>query len=416
VKILVVTNFYPPEFLGGYELACSQVVEGLRGNGHHVLVCTASSHLGVINEPHVLRYFQLSDVYRPVAMRTDCQLLDDVKAKIINFHNVSVLLDVTASFCPDVIYLWNLLGLGVAGIVSVVNFLKLPWVWHLMDRVPVEVLALRDARPRFLFEESSSLKFGRGTVIAVSNSLVEECRSFGIDLGDRIFLLPTWISRNNELTGRSQGGEILRCLYVGTLGQHKGTGLIVEAARILVQEGRTNFVIDLYGLGDTSGYRAKVLQDRLQPYVRFHGPKQPLEVDELYLDHDVFLFPTHSREPNAFTVYEAAGAGCVPIISRICGNAEWLVENVHVIKIDRSAGALAEVLGATLDGNVGLEDLRRRGSRAVRTDFTLGSILPRIEQILETSARQPSYDAHRWQAAKIVYNLLEKVAIQTIFS
>jgi glycogen synthase len=416
VRVLVISNFYPPDFLGGYELGCSQVVDGLRGTGHQVMVCTTSSHLGTVSEPEVLRYFQLSDVYRSVATRGDVHLLDDTKAKIINFHNVSVLIDVAARFRPDVVYLWNLLGLGIAGIVSALNYLRLPWVWHLMDRIPAEVLEVADPRPRMLFAESSSCDFGQGTIIAVSKSLVDECTSLGIKFGERVILLPTWLSRPNELTARGERAEVLRCLYVGTFGEHKGTGLIVDAARILLAERRTGFVIDLYGLGDASEYRAKAVQNHLEAHVRFHPPKHPVEVDSLYLAHDVFLFPTSQREPNAFTVYEAASAGCVPIISQCCGNAEWLVDKVHVIKIDRSAEALAEAMKSILDHELDLDGLRKRGTWAVRTSFALPVALSKIEKILEESARPFIYDDLRWRSAKVTYNLLEKAAVQVIFS
>ena len=38
MKILVITNLYPPHFVGGYELGCRDVVEQLRRRGHTVWV------------------------------------------------------------------------------------------------------------------------------------------------------------------------------------------------------------------------------------------------------------------------------------------------------------------------------------------------------------------------------------------
>ncbi len=414
MRILVVSNFYPPEFFGGYELGCCEIVNGLRRNNHDVIVCTTPSHLGFVNQPKTLRYLELADIYRPVVMRSDCQSLADIKARLINYHNISVLLDIAAHFQPDVVYLWNLLGLGVAGIVSVLNHVGLPWVWHLMDRVPAAVSELRNPGLEILMDSDGGL-FTRGTIVAVSNTLIEECKSFGVNLGDQIVFLPTWTSRTGDLAARSQRGKTLRCLYVGTLGEHKGTGFILEAARLLIRQQYRDFSIDLHGLGDCDSYRSKALQNNIDAFVRVHGPASQEEVYPLYLEHDVFLFPTSPREPNAFAVYEAASAGCVPLISRICGNAEWLVDNVHVIKIDRSAEGLAQALGAVLDGQIDLEGLRRRGSWAARTSFTLSSVLGKIQELLERSARPFVYDDSRWQSAKITYNLLEKVAIQQGF-
>ena len=42
MKVLVVSNLYPPEVIGGYELSCRQVVDGLRSAGHDVRVLTTA--------------------------------------------------------------------------------------------------------------------------------------------------------------------------------------------------------------------------------------------------------------------------------------------------------------------------------------------------------------------------------------
>ena len=37
MKILVVSNLYPPDVIGGYELGCRQAVDALRARGHDVV-------------------------------------------------------------------------------------------------------------------------------------------------------------------------------------------------------------------------------------------------------------------------------------------------------------------------------------------------------------------------------------------
>jgi glycosyltransferase involved in cell wall biosynthesis len=322
-----------------------------------------------------------------------------------------------ASFRPDVIYLWNLLGLGVVGIVSLLNHLDLPWVWHLMDRIPAAMCELPTKGLDTLFEESSTRSLSKGTFIVVSHILLQECRDAGIDLGARIFVLPTWVlARDNPSARVARSHAPLRCLNAGSMSEHKGTGLIVEAASRLIQAGRTDFLVDLYGPGDLEIYRSMAERGRAGGHVRFHGSVDRKQLDQLYLDHDVFLFPTWYREPNAFVVFEAAAAGCVPIMSTICGNAEWLVDNVHVIKIERSAEALVEALVSIMNGTTDLEGLRRRGSWAVRTELQLNKLLPTIERILQANTGRFAYSARQWQKAKVIYNLLDKLAVQMVCS
>src|SRR5688572_3559315 len=41
MRILTLTNLYPPHYLGGYELICYMVTNELRARGHHVNVLTS---------------------------------------------------------------------------------------------------------------------------------------------------------------------------------------------------------------------------------------------------------------------------------------------------------------------------------------------------------------------------------------
>ena len=68
MKILVLSNFYPPEVVGGYELACAQAVEALRRRGHEVLVLTAAARAYCDPEPHVRRSFSITDIWNLDAM------------------------------------------------------------------------------------------------------------------------------------------------------------------------------------------------------------------------------------------------------------------------------------------------------------------------------------------------------------
>ena len=87
MKILALSNLYPPDFLGGYELACQQVVDGLRSVGHDVRVLTAAPRKPVATAPaHVLRRFKLMDEWsrdgmgqHPLAYR-----LDEAESRLIS--------------------------------------------------------------------------------------------------------------------------------------------------------------------------------------------------------------------------------------------------------------------------------------------------------------------------------------------
>src|SRR5262249_20964311 len=78
----------------------------------------------------------------------------------------------------------------------------------------------------------------------------------------------------------------------------------------------------------------------------------------------------------------------VPLITRRCGIAEWLVHGVHCLKVDRSSEAYAAVIGAILEGTIELEPIARRGEGAAGRDVHIDAILPRVEGPLAAAARQ----------------------------
>ena len=63
MKILVLSNLYPPDTVGGYELGCRQVVDALLARGHDVRVVTTAPRTPVVSPPHVVRTLKLTDMW-----------------------------------------------------------------------------------------------------------------------------------------------------------------------------------------------------------------------------------------------------------------------------------------------------------------------------------------------------------------
>ena len=121
MKILVVTNLYPPHHQGGYELRCSQVVDYLHRQGHTVRVVTSDFEIAgtrhrtaqreeTINGVPVSRFFRQHrlDPRQPGGRRYN---LDVVKRQIADVGRFTTMLD---DFRPDVVSWWNLEGVTKA--------------------------------------------------------------------------------------------------------------------------------------------------------------------------------------------------------------------------------------------------------------------------------------------------------------
>ena len=387
MNVLVLSNLYLPDFIGGYEVACKQVVDALLARGHDVRVLTSVPRTPVPKVAHVLRRFRLADEWNPnvLGLFAVNHLMVHAQSRFVNAHNVYELTRTVQDWAPDVAYLGNLVGLGGLGLVCALQHLGVPWVWQLGDCAPALLCAgRRGPYPGLAAEFSRS---SRGAYICVSQSVRRETERHGIALNGRIEILPYWITGSRPAPRRShyQGGH-LRVMSAGSVNRDKGTDILIEAAARLRTLGVTDFSVDIYGkVGDPSlAHMIRALG--LEEFVTLKGPRPHAELTELYSKYDVFVFPTSEREPFGMVPIEAAARECVPLITRRCGVSEWLVHGVHCLKAARNPEAFASALVDVSTGAIPLAPIARRASEAAWRDFHLDAIVPKIESVLADSA------------------------------
>ena len=97
-----------------------------------------------------------------------------VSAMAIDKHNSEVLWNRLSKGNFDVVYVFNIIGLGGLQIVDMLNNYGIPWVWHLMDRVPFELLNNVPQSIYGIFECSSRRQFHCDAIILMSRTLRAE--------------------------------------------------------------------------------------------------------------------------------------------------------------------------------------------------------------------------------------------------
>ena len=386
MRVLAVSNLYPPDVLGGYEIRCRRTVEWLRAQGHHVDVLTSVPVIPAAAEPGVVRSLQLAGWVSRQPWRG---VWDEVHTTVINAANVHALLDLVQTSEPDVIQLWNLLGTGGAAIVAAVHQLGLPWVWMLGDQVPRQLCMLEG---RLVTGLSTALGgiLAEGRHVACSRGLVEEIESHGPALGDRVEVVPNWVvgERPPARTRHHSGGP-LRCAFAGAVAEHKGVDVIVAAVAELRRRGIEGVSVDVYGR-DASGYLPVLATARgVGDLVRHRGFLPNAELLDRYRDYDVFVFPTSPREPFGIAPLEAASRECVPLVTDSCGYAEWFLGGVHCLTAPNDPVAVAGVLADVVAGRIQLGPIARRGAAVIWRDFHIDAVLPRVESILAEEATAP---------------------------
>jgi glycosyltransferase involved in cell wall biosynthesis len=393
MKILALSNLYPPDVQGGYELGCAQLVDGLRARGHDVLVAAAAPRQPVPSATHVRRVFRLVDEWNKNAMGT-VPLVVDLNAaasRLVSAQNVHALTQLVDRFQPDVVLVSNILGLGGIGLLASLEFLKVPWVWHLGDSIPSILCCKYGVYDRAI--PAIAAEFSRrfhGSYIPVSQQLRDQIESLGVMLKGDVEVIPYWIvgDPNSTLPVRGRQGA-LRVMSAGQVTRGKGIDLLIEAVAQARDAGSGGLQLDIYGEVSDPCFGAQIGALKLTENVRLMGPRPHHELLKLYEQYDVFAFPTRPHEPFGLVPLEAAARGCVPIIAERCGIAEWLVHGVHCLKAARTAGSFAAAFGSLVKGEIDLQPIARRAAVAAWRDFHLSSILPRIERKLEAAASRP---------------------------
>lgn len=384
MRVLVVTNLYPPTVLGGYEMACAQVVEALRARGHQVRVLTSvPTELPGAGYGDVVRTLRRPDSFERTERPYTRSTFWELEANVIEAGNVFALLRELRAFRPDVCYLWNLIGVGGIGLLGAVELLGVPWVWHLGDAVPAYLCMFEGGVLPVAAELSKRMS---GEFICVSQTLVVNIEHV-VALGDRIRLLPNWVLDPAGVVERTyyEGGP-LRVAYAGRLAEDKGVFVLLEALAAVRTEGH-DVRLDLFGRGDAAGVHERIAALRLEGAAQLAGWAPTEELRRRYRDYDLFAFATFERESFGLAPLEAAAEGCVPLVSGHCGLAEWLVDGVDCLKADRAPAAFAAVMARVARGEVDLGPIGRRAASVVCRDFTISRAVGEIEEILAAAAR-----------------------------
>jgi glycogen(starch) synthase len=418
MKILVISNLYPPEWLGGYELGCSQMVTALARRGHHVTVLT-SSHNYSLQAPNleasplpstvtVHRDFFLHDVYR-AGLWGGPNKHTMVSARGYCHHNSALLARELDRWRPDIVYLFNTLGLGSAGIISVLDQQQFPWVWHLMDNIPTRMYEIPAISPLLPGKFANGRAVLHGAFIACSRGLVAEINNEGVDLSGSVCVLPNWIDGPIDAIRPYYYQPIrrLRICFVGAIGDFKGVNHIVNGIQLMKQKNAAiNLEVDLYGPGDTYPYDKMLQSGGLTSQLCFKGPVERSLLLDLFYKYDLMLFPTWPREPFAFSPMEAASRGCVQAFPYECGNAEWFLDGIDCLKFARNAQGVARLLTDIQKGLFDFAVLANNQARNLHLYFRIDTIAPKVEDFLLRVSAQESRKPKRTPEWSIRFAIL----------
>ncbi len=334
MRLLVITNLYPPHAYGGYEMSCRDVVDRFRAAGHPVTVLTSTARVpGVpdVDEPHVLRrlrpYWDWEahlPITRPGWRRFRREWLD---------HRT--LAHALALARPDVVSVWHMAGLSLS-LLTDLERRRVPTVLTVCDEWPVyapdyDAWTRLFAARRWLTPLAAILRLPTAlpaldgcTTNFVSRATLGRVRQRSPWPFPRAEVVHSGIDLADFPLARAAGCRPWRgrLLYVGRMDPGKGLETLLHALARLP----TTTTLDVVG-GGNHGYRRRLqtlcAELGLSARVRFDVVARSALYSR-YRDADVVVFPSEWDEPFGLVPVEAMAAGVPVVATGTGGSAEFL--------------------------------------------------------------------------------------------
>jgi len=353
MRLLFLTNFYPPVSRGGYEQWCQEVTDGLRARDHDVLVLTSTHGRKSLSQPDpdwVKRELNLEMEFASLRNAIDFFTSRSQREQ----ENLANLRKVIDQHKPDVILVWGMWNFSrsLPALAeklmpdNVIYYIGDYWTtlpnqfenyWNASPRnfvTGLPKLILKPVAKRILAdEEHPNLELKH--MLFPSAFMRDELKRKGVSSSNTKIIhgavdTSLYIGQYNE-----EQNDATSLLYIGRLSREKGVHTAIEAIGQLVYEhGLDKIKLTIIGDGDADYVECLhhlVSEKQLASYIDFM-PAQPKEaLPTLYHQSDIFLFTSIWAEPFGRVIVEAMASGLAIIGTPVGGAAEILVENENAL-------------------------------------------------------------------------------------
>ncbi len=404
MRILVITNLYPPHEIGGYELRCRDVCGRLAASGHEVHILTSDHRVQgrqEIPEPHVSRKLRINGMYGN-------PWLPIRRLYALEKHNHETLAREIETVRPDIIHVWNMGGISKSLLLRIEQGTN-PAVYDVSDHwiarsLRADVWLSWWNAPGSFARSALRGILTRSGVRAIINRAVPT-DSWDTIRFSRIYFCSAFMRDLTASKGWSVGhAEVIHCgietnafpvkqdhsqfeklLWVGRLSEDKDPLTAIRALAAARRNGHTQLTLDLYGHGDPE-YVTKVDAEIASLGLTdcaFRKSAPAAEMRKLYSQYDALLFTSNWGEPFALTPLEAMASG-LPVITSLDGGQRELAR--HGVNCLIAEAANPEVYATRLAELAASPQLRSSisstGLVEARIRFDIDPITRQIEAFL----------------------------------
>lgn len=409
LRLLFVSNLFPPYVRGGYEQLCEEVALGLQQRGHTLSVLTSTAPEGTA--PAETHPFPVDRLLR---REVEGGLGETVKRlaggwPALEAANLAHTAGVIADFQPDAVLIWGMWSMPRSVAQRVEQLMGNQVGYYICDywpslpsafvqrleeparrtlAQPAKAALRRVFLPQLLRARPAPLAFRHPYCVSKGLRRLLVARGVPISHAEVIYNgidaaeLAAPVARPPAPDGR------LRLLYLGRLEATKGVHTLIEGVGLAAQA--TPLSLSIYGMGDAdyeAQLRAAVADGSLEERIFFRGMVPRSQVREVLAEHDVLVFPSEWEEPLARVIQEALAAGLAVIGTQTGGTPELLVEGETGLTYPAgNAAALSRQIRRMAEEPALRARLATRGQARVLGHFTIARMLDEMEAALRKIA------------------------------
>ena len=405
MKILVVSNLYPPHGIGGYEERCFNTINTLKQRGHDVHVLTSNHKVddrSSVEEPHVTRKLRVHGFYgHPWLPIHDLYKLEK--------ENQQTLATTIAMVQPDVINVWNMGGISKA-LLHTLEALPTPLVYDISDHWIARSLiadvwlswwnepgSMTRNILRALAGASGVRKYidkqvPTGSVRSLKFKNIYFCSQFMRDLTAKqgypvAHADIVYCGVEHELFKRkTEFQPPRRFIWVGRLAEDKDPMTTIKGFLMARKQSGLPLSLDIYGRGDADYVQqleAEIQQNDTDKAICIWSATHE-EMRQLYCNYDAYIFSSNWGEPFALTPLEAMSANLPVIMCPDGGDAELVEDGINALQfVAGSPDSLSEAILRFLEINDSGKQMSETARKQVEENYTIDSMTQKIESILQ---------------------------------
>jgi len=396
MKILILSDLYPPYYKGGHEIRCKMVAEGLYKKGHNVFVLT--SRYGVTGKKtngkifRSLYFYSILDGTKGLTRR--CK---QIKLAILSRLNYFIANKMMNRVNPDLVYAGQVSGISIFPI-KAIQKRDIPIVYHQGNYFFVDLVkdftCERNKIKRFyrkvIFGFSGLDRFNFKHIITVSEAVKKKFVDAGFPKENIAIIrrsIPSESVKKEYKKAPNFRRKKIKLLYVGRISRQKGIHIAIKVINYLRNNvGIENISLDIIGDGNKNykkELQAVIEKSKLKDHIIFRGKMLQEEVFKEYCKYDLLLVPSIWEEPSANTILESMANG-VPVIATNVGGIPETIENgkTGLLVPKKNPIKMAEAVKKLIDNPYLYEQLSIHGIGEIQEKYTNKKIIEQINNYL----------------------------------